>query len=523
MNETTPPQDTDPGAPGTPGSADAAPQTGAQAGQASGADRFFAWLRGLGIVRGHERWFAGVAGGIATRAGIDPLIVRGIFIVLAFLGGPGILLYLAGCFLLPDASGRIHAEELLRGRASATVITWSVILGTLIVIPVLVAVLGGSIFAGIWGQGALGFLPDWVGVTLAVLWWTLVVPAGIVLAIVWLSRRSSPGTSSASATTAAATAKTSASASAASASAAASNAAGATATGWRERAEHGASAWATRVEQKAEDWGAAGRDAAARAEEKSRDFIAHAKAQHEARRLGAGHIVLTLAAALIAAAGTAAWALTAHPFGSSPIPGDDRSAVLLAVVAALAVCAISLIVAGIRGKNSGWIGFLAFCGIVALVFSSIIPWGSRLQVVGTVDLTVSSTDDPSGVTVIAGNANVDLRQLDERHDLSIWVVAGNANISLPEKLPVEVQVFIGAGNIEDQRADSSEQRQSGPILSRTIRSNTSGVLDSKITRITVHVLAGNVRVSGGEAIASAAVTELPKTNNSHIELWGKAA
>src|SRR5690554_3031070 len=72
---------------------------------------FFAWLRQLGISRDTDRWFAGVAGGIARRSGIDPIIVRGIFVVLALLGGPGILLYLAGWLLLPDQGGRIHLEE----------------------------------------------------------------------------------------------------------------------------------------------------------------------------------------------------------------------------------------------------------------------------------------------------------------------------------------------------------------------------------------------------------------------------
>jgi len=60
------------------------------------SDRFFGWLRGLGIMRTtSDRWFAGVAAGIAGRANIDPLIVRGIFNVLRQInaeGGVSILL-----------------------------------------------------------------------------------------------------------------------------------------------------------------------------------------------------------------------------------------------------------------------------------------------------------------------------------------------------------------------------------------------------------------------------------------------
>ncbi|QIM15913.1 PspC domain-containing protein [Leucobacter insecticola] len=79
------------------------------------AGGFFAWIRGLGITRSSDRWFAGVAGGIAAKAKIDPLIVRGVFVVLALLGGPGILLYLVGWLLLPDVNGRIRMEDLIRG------------------------------------------------------------------------------------------------------------------------------------------------------------------------------------------------------------------------------------------------------------------------------------------------------------------------------------------------------------------------------------------------------------------------
>jgi phage shock protein PspC (stress-responsive transcriptional regulator) len=47
---------------------------------------------------------AGVASGLAGYAGIDVLIVRIAFVVLTFLGGAGIPLYLA-CWLLIPAEG----------------------------------------------------------------------------------------------------------------------------------------------------------------------------------------------------------------------------------------------------------------------------------------------------------------------------------------------------------------------------------------------------------------------------------
>src|SRR5699024_8001453 len=81
---------------------------------------FFDSLRRAGLVRTHERWVGGGAGGIAQRLGVDPLLVRGLVVVLTFFGGLGLLLYGLGWALLPEQSdGRIHLQEALRGRFDA--------------------------------------------------------------------------------------------------------------------------------------------------------------------------------------------------------------------------------------------------------------------------------------------------------------------------------------------------------------------------------------------------------------------
>lgn len=46
----------------------------------------------------------GVAAGLADYAGIDPIVVRVAFVVLTFLGGVGIFLYLLGWLMIPPAS-----------------------------------------------------------------------------------------------------------------------------------------------------------------------------------------------------------------------------------------------------------------------------------------------------------------------------------------------------------------------------------------------------------------------------------
>ncbi len=81
---------------------------------------FFDSLRRSGLARAQDRWIGGVASGIASRLGIDPLLVRGAFVVLALFGGAAIVVYGVAWALLPEAAdGRIHLEEAVRGRFDA--------------------------------------------------------------------------------------------------------------------------------------------------------------------------------------------------------------------------------------------------------------------------------------------------------------------------------------------------------------------------------------------------------------------
>jgi phage shock protein C len=49
-----------------------------------------------------DRVIAGVCAGLASYFGLDPVIMRVIFVVLALAGGPGILLYLILWIVMPE-------------------------------------------------------------------------------------------------------------------------------------------------------------------------------------------------------------------------------------------------------------------------------------------------------------------------------------------------------------------------------------------------------------------------------------
>ncbi len=105
--------------------------TSPPAGARASLDGAFASLRGLGLHRNRDdRWLAGVCSGIADRLRIDPLVVRGVLIVLLFVGGIGGLAYLVAWALMPDRDGRILAEEALHGHG------WGIVLLVLIGIVV---------------------------------------------------------------------------------------------------------------------------------------------------------------------------------------------------------------------------------------------------------------------------------------------------------------------------------------------------------------------------------------------------
>ena len=128
---------------------------------------FFDQIRGLGVVRPDRgRWAAGVCAGLAYRWGLDPLLVRGLFVVISVVGGFGLALYGALWLFLPHQDGRIHAQQVLRGVVTAGFV------GSVIAILCDLPLQRGSLG---WNAGGLGFAP-FGGLTLLALigvgiWW----------------------------------------------------------------------------------------------------------------------------------------------------------------------------------------------------------------------------------------------------------------------------------------------------------------------------------------------------------------
>jgi phage shock protein PspC (stress-responsive transcriptional regulator) len=81
---------------------------------------FFDTIRSWGVVRTDEgRWVAGVCTGLARRWNMNPMVVRGLFVLLSLLTGVGLAVYGLLWLLLPHPDGRIHAQQVLTGTVTA--------------------------------------------------------------------------------------------------------------------------------------------------------------------------------------------------------------------------------------------------------------------------------------------------------------------------------------------------------------------------------------------------------------------
>jgi phage shock protein PspC (stress-responsive transcriptional regulator) len=336
-------------------------QTRPSPGQNPASDRFFGWLRSLGLVRTNG-WIGGVCGGVAARLGIDPIIVRGIAVVVAVLGGPAFLLYAAAWLLLPDAQGYIHLERLLRGHFDPPIIA-----------IIVIALFSFLPFAqGFWWAGA----QFWTGLswfaTVGRVMWTLLVIALIVGVIVWAARsgRVPPGTAPTT-TQAPASQGTATDGGGTDTGTTDGVTAGVGGTGaspddladWRARQE----AW--KADYAA--WTAQQNDARAVRQQRSAEIRAQAQAlsaEAEAARrrrraanprTSASFVFIALGAAIVAAGIAGAIALNSSG-------ADDALAIALA--ASAGVVGVAIVTAGILRRRSG---FLTFVSIVLIVLTAL--------------------------------------------------------------------------------------------------------------------------------------------------------
>ncbi|MCC9173369.1 PspC domain-containing protein [Arthrobacter sp. zg-Y179] len=435
---------------------------------------FFQWVRSLGIPRGGDRWFGGVATGIAARTGLDPVLVRGLFVVLGAFG-IGLLVYGVAWALLPEPDGRIHLEEAIRG-------DWTS------------GMTGALIFAilGMGGPGASFLGADgWFG---AVVWTLFWIGAGVA-AVYWFSTgkgrfhlsghgagtdaSGDPGTTVASDTPA-----------------------GTNPSGAPGKPVSLAKPGIAVTGTDPVGFPSAGSTAPFTAAPHGGTAVPSGPtpspapdSKQKAKRVqGAPG---SFAAALFGAALLAGGTVLALDYVNVLSLAEPLS---VALAAAAAVLGLGIVVLGVVGRHSSGIGTAAVAALVASLLTQGSMVNANLLVASNTDwVPRDAAQAGGGYTVIAANGTVDLRETETSGNFEVpaSVAAGNLAILVPDDAPVTIRFGMAAGNVEVN--DGSDRREySGLWLPSDERTLNDGADGDRIT-IDVRGLAGNVLVTTEES------------------------
>ena len=437
---------------------------------------FFDWMRGLCIPR-QPGWIGGVCAGIAARLGIDPIIVRGIVVVIAVLGGPALLLYAAAWLLLPDLYDRIHLQEAMRGnfdKAHAGI-------GAMFLLSFLPFAQGFS-----WWQMSANNQAWVVGPPIWGLIWTLAIIGSVVWLIIWLVNRSKAApttTSSAQATSATASASAAGDANPASATSEA-DAADTTTTpralppapvapphpdsgatdddlaAWKEQQ----AAWKREYDGWKQQQAAGERELAQqRAAEQRRQHQEQSAERHRAaieeqRRTRSNPVYSLVAIGLAIIAGAA----TALAIGET----GDATAAITGMAVSLGVLGLAIIINGFRGKRSGGSSGVAFLLVVALSLTSFFNWANGPLAGEEVawSPSYSANDHDTRRTVLDGDVTLDLTEYFEGEPTSddyqygvinLFVAHGDVDVIVPSDEFSNVDAHAWTGTIEtpDRRTE----------------------------------------------------------------------
>jgi phage shock protein PspC (stress-responsive transcriptional regulator) len=402
--------------------------------QASGIDRFFDWLRSIDLRRdGEDKWLAGVCSGIATRLGVDPIVIRAVLVLLVVMGGLGITVYLIAWAFLPNDKEDIVAERALRDGD---------VLGIILLIVIGLSLVGGTGFAGdVPGMG-------WI-------WW-VVIPVGLVFWLVTRKRDSGPSFQPATAPAAmqgATQAPTwTTDTSTRSADADVEQAERSQPGTWASVATPTSAATSSTTTAPTAPYGAAtppggGWPPAPPAARQPRPPRPPRAPKPPRRRSGGFGATLLVGGLAVAAYGLTSWAHQANHWA-----GSDQT---VALCAALGVVGLGVLGLGLAGRRAGFTGFLAVVLALVTWTSSVVPDVTFGGGIGERVWRPSVTDTTESYRLSIGSADLDLSQLPDNPDtarhLEARVGMGELRIHIPKNLTVEVHSSVAAGDIT--RAD----------------------------------------------------------------------
>jgi len=419
--------------------------------QGHGLDGFYAALRRPGIVRGtDERWFAGVAGGIARWLGVDPLVVRAGFILLSIFFGFGVSLYLVLWLLMPDDRGRLPVERALKDGDGGSIF---------LLVVTAIAVLGGGPWWGgdFHGARIFGFSLLVVGA-----WWFLTrTDTGRDLMVNKPWRGGGAGVAGTGTST--------------------GNAA----------ANAGASFGPTNASGPIGDPGAAGAAGAAPfASAPAQPWTPQAPVgqppRDRVRSIGFAGGLLVLGLALVSG-------VAVHQVATTEGWAGNPTAVGLA--AGVGVLGLAIVIGGLAGRRAGGLAFFAIIGMISAVATTAAPSGlTQPFQVGDPRHVVTTLTGDTDFQLGLGEMTVDLSgatdyaKTPERPDVvTATMGVGQLTVVVPDGVAVKVNARARLGELDAPAAsvapgsrmqsagDVSRMQHGGAGISETLTFGPTGV------------------------------------------------
>lgn len=403
--------------------------------------KFFQWLRGLDVQRGSNRWVGGVCSGLANKWGIDPVIVRGLTVVLTLFFGVGLLAYGVAWALLPEPDGRIHVEQVSRGHWS-TGMTGAALLTVL----------------GLAGPGQ-GFLFDGYDSWFP---WPLFWIAGVAAVIYWAVNRNKSTQTKAPYTLP-----------------------GQQNTGARSQPY-----------QSAPYFPAATHDNFATppqqyAPQHPESFDPRMYLKHPVKttpRLGAAASLLSLGLAVV----VGAIVLILNATNVIDLNGYQ---VATAAAAAAITAGLAIVGAGAMGRAAGGVGSFAIVMLVVAGLLSIPPHSGEFTALNNVSWSPTSiAAAEAGQTVVLGNATVDLTQLPDGTTLlgdvliPLETAAARVTIKVPTSMPVTIKSELVAASL------SIDGMNDGATLTQDLTTEVNPGVKGNGLVITLQGVASNIKV-----------------------------
>jgi phage shock protein PspC (stress-responsive transcriptional regulator) len=351
---------------------------------------FFDQIRGAGVRRSQDRWIAGVAGGLARRLGVDPLLIRAGFIAL-LLFGIGFLAYLIAWALLPDEDDSIVAERAIREGDG-----W----GVFLLVVIALSVLGvGPLFSSADG------------------WWSLVMTLAVIAGIWWLVNRYR-GTTPAAGPPAGAESPSGA-----------DTPSGATTPPPATAAQP---VWAPATTR---PWGYEPPPSTTPPRATTQASTAYRRPK--ARSAGLAGLLVVLGAAVLG-----------YGLGQAIGAQGAASADLVAMLGATAAAGLATIVLGLLGRRSALTSLVS----IGLAISLLATWGITTAPEGGGETTWRHTSDTTTSTYEwnAGQATLDLRGVTEppaQDDITATVSFGELVVYVPEGVTTRVISEASLGSI----------------------------------------------------------------------------